>query len=132
VRRPTPASILIVEPTAAMGAFLADYIGRAGYRAITASRVADALDALANDPTIVLVLSDLRVPTPAEGVRLIEAMRRRWPGVPVAAMIAELDDLAGLFGAAEWPLLVLPKPIGLGLLDELLRLIAGRSAASMA
>ena len=131
VRQPTLASILIVEGTPSMGAFLAEYVGRAGYRAITASCVADALDTLANEPTIVLVLSDLRLPTPAEGARLIEAIRRRWPRVPVAAMVAELDDVAGLFGAAEWPLLVLPKPIGLGLLDELLRLVAGRSAAAM-
>ncbi len=130
VRQPTLASILIVEGTPSMGAFLAEYVGRAGYRAITASCVADALDTLANDPTIVLILCDVRVPTPAEGVRLIAAVRRRWPGVPVAAMVTELDDLAGLFGTAEWPLLVLPKPVTMGLLDELLRLVAGRSTAS--
>ncbi len=130
VRQPTLVSILIVDGTPSMGAFLADYVGRAGYHAITASCVADAFETLANDPAIVLILCDLRVPTPAEGVRLIEAVRRRWPDVPAAAMITELDDLAGLFGAAEWPLLVLPKPISLGLLDELLRLIASRSVAA--
>src|SRR5919199_1679547 len=46
--------------------------------------------------TFVLVLSDLPLPTPAEGVEAIRSIRSRWPQLPLAAMIAGLDDLAGL------------------------------------
>jgi hypothetical protein len=38
-----------------------------------------------------------------------------------------LGDLAPLFGTPAWPLQVLPKPVNLGLLDALLRLVPRRA-----
>jgi len=128
VRAADREAILVVEADAQLAAFLAEYVRRAGFRAVTAAGPSEAVASLADDPTIVLVLSDVRLPTPGEGVELIRALRRRWPQLPVAAIVSALDDLAELFGTAEWPLHVVPTPITLGLLDELLRLAVRRPA----
>ena len=51
----------------------------------------------------------------------METLRARWPQLPLIAMVAELDALQKVFGTAAWPVHVLPKPIILGLLDDVLR-----------
>jgi two-component system response regulator BaeR len=126
VRHAESATVLVVEANPQMAAFLAEYLRRAGYSAMLAARPAEALAIVADDPAIVLVLSDLRLPTSREGAALVRALRQRWPQLPVVAMIAALDDLADLFGTAEWPLQIIPKPITLGLLDDVLRLVTRR------
>jgi DNA-binding transcriptional regulator YhcF (GntR family) len=125
VRAPTRPAVLVVGDTAALGPFLADYIARSGHRAMTARSPDDALAALTSDPAIALVVTDIRIPTVAEGTAFIRDVRQRWRRRPVAVVITELGDLAGLFGAADWPLLVIPHPIVLGLLDEVLGLVLG-------
>lgn len=129
VRQAESPSVLIVEADTQLAAFLAEYVKGAGYRALTAARPTEALAIAANDPAVMLVLSDLRLPSLHDGTELIRALRQRWPQLPLAAMINAPDDLADLFGSAEWPLQIVPKPITLGLLDELLRLVAHRPAA---
>jgi DNA-binding transcriptional regulator YhcF (GntR family) len=130
VRQVQSPAILIVEADAQMAAFLAEYVRRAGFSALTVTRPADALALVANDPTVLLVLSDLHLPSLRDGTALIRALRQRWPQLPVAAMVTTLDDLADLFGSAEWPLQIVPKPITLGLLDDLLHLVGRRPNAS--
>jgi DNA-binding transcriptional regulator YhcF (GntR family) len=127
VRETSSPAILLIEATPTMAAFLADYVRRAGYRALTA-RQPDTLTVLSDDPAIVLALCDLEGLPPREGIEHIRTLRSRRPQIPVAAVVADLRDLQDLFGTAEWPLHVLPKPVNLGLLDELLRLVARRSA----
>ena len=72
------------------------------------------------------MLCDLETSTAKDGAEIIRAVRSRHPQLPIAAIVAALDDLQALFGTAEWPLHTLPKPINLGLLDDLLRLVAPR------
>ena len=48
---------------------------------------------------------------PRTARRSIRAVRSRHPQLPIAAIVAALDDLQALFGTAEWPLHTLPKPI---------------------
>jgi len=126
VRESSSPAILILEQTPQLEAFLADYLHRAGFRTVTARHPADALTILLDDPTITLVLADLHLPTPAQGTEIVKAIRSRWPRLHLAAITTTLDDLAGLFGSPEWPLHILPKPINLGQLDELLRLVTRR------
>jgi DNA-binding transcriptional regulator YhcF (GntR family) len=127
VRESGAPAILLIEAAPTMGAFLAEYVRRAGYRAVVASHQAEALAILTGDPAIILVLCDLEESPPREGIESIRMLRSRWPRLPVAAIVGDLRDVQELFGTAEWPLHVLPKPVNLGLLDELLRLVARRA-----
>jgi DNA-binding transcriptional MocR family regulator len=130
VREATGPAVLLIGHGPTLGTFPADYIGRAGYRTLAVGEPDDALARLANDREIVLGLCDLEPPAVQAGQKIIRALRSRHPRLPLAAIVADLGDLRELFGTAEWPLHVLPKPINLGLLDELLRLMRPRTRAA--
>ena len=104
--------------------------GRAGYRTLAVRQLSDALTILATDQAIVLVLCDIEAPAGQDGVEMLRALRSRYPQLPIAAIVGALSDLAELFGTAEWPLHILPNPINLGLLDELLLLARPRARAT--
>ena len=123
VREAGGPAVRVVARGPTLGAFLADYVGRAGFRAVAASGPTDALSILAEDQGVALVLCDVDPPHEADDAEIIRVIRTRHPEIPLAAIVADVRDLLGLFGSAEWPLLILPKPINLGLLDELLRLV---------
>jgi DNA-binding transcriptional regulator YhcF (GntR family) len=127
VRERSGPSILVVEDDATMAAFLADYVGRAGFQARIAHGLDDARATLSTDLAVVLALCDLRVPTAGQGVALIRALRSDWPHLPLAVLVAELGDLEPLFGTPAWPLHILSTPVNLGELDELLRLVPRRA-----
>jgi hypothetical protein len=54
-------------------------------------------------------------------------LHSRRPQLPLVALVADLRELQELFGTAGWPVHIVPKPVNLGLLDELLRLVAHRA-----
>jgi DNA-binding transcriptional regulator YhcF (GntR family) len=126
VREANGPAILIIEHESTIGDFLGDYIARAGYRSLLASQLTDALTILANDEGIALVLCHVGAPATPDGAEIIRVIRTRRPRLPLAAVVADVRDLTELFGTVDWPLLILPRPINLGLLDDLLRLIAPR------
>lgn len=123
VREATAQTVLIVDSGSTLGAFLADYLARAGLQALHASGPADALAILAKDEGVVLVLCDVEASPSTGGTETIRAIRARHPTLPLAAAAADPRDLLDLFGTPEWPLLTLPKPINLGLLGEVLALV---------
>lgn len=125
VRAATGPAVLVIGEAPTMGAFLAEYVRRAGYRGLAVGDGSEALAVIARDEGIVLALCDVEGPPPRAGIDAIRAVRLRRPHLPVAALVADLADLAPLFGTIDWPLVVLPKPVNLGLLDELLRLVGG-------
>jgi DNA-binding transcriptional regulator YhcF (GntR family) len=129
VRKATSPTIAMIGTDATMGDFLAQYVGRAGYRALVVGDQTEALDVVTGDQATVLVLCDLDGDRSAAGIEAIRALRSRRPHLLVAAIVADLDVLRPLFGTSEWPLQVLPKPVNLGLLDELLRLVASQVPA---
>jgi DNA-binding transcriptional regulator YhcF (GntR family) len=130
VRQEGAPAILLLVPDAQLAAFLADYVRQAGYRALVATGQAEALAALSGDVEVQLVVADAHLPTPAEAALAIKAIRARRPALPLAIIATGLDDLAELFGTLDWPIHVLPTPINLCLLDELLRLTARRAPPS--
>ena len=73
------------------------------------------------------MLCDLEPPALRAQVETIRTLRSRYPQLPLVALVATLSDLVELFGTVAWPLHVLPKPIILGLFDELLRLAGSRT-----
>jgi DNA-binding FadR family transcriptional regulator len=128
VREVGGAAVLVLEPSAQLAAFLSDYVHQAGLRAATAADGAEAAAFLSQDPEVVLVLAEVGLARPGDGVAVIRSIRSRWPQLPIAALVDDVRQLADLFGTAEWPIHVLPKPVNLGQLDELLRLVARRPA----
>jgi DNA-binding transcriptional regulator YhcF (GntR family) len=129
VREATSRAVLIVGPGATLGAFLADYVARAGFRSLSAGGPTEALTILAEDAGVIAVLCDIDTSHMADGTEAVRVIRARHPEVPLVAIVADVRDLLGLFGSAEWPLLVLPKPINLGQVDELLRLVTPPSVS---
>jgi DNA-binding transcriptional regulator YhcF (GntR family) len=131
VREASAPTVLILGQDATMGAFLADYIKRSAYRSLQARDLEDALAIISGSQEIILILCDVDERSarsgdprsPQTGREIIRALRLRHPQLPVAAIVADLDDMKQMFGTAEWPLLLLPKPINLGLLEEVLRLV---------
>ena len=132
VRVPARPAILVVDPDVAIRFVLADHLTRAGFRVLAASGPADGTEALASDPAVALVASGSRLPTLADGIDFIRAVRRRWPGLPLVALPTSPDDLAELHGTEEWPVLIVPKPVRLRQIDTVLRLVFPGDAASAA
>jgi CheY-like chemotaxis protein len=110
VRAPVLPAVLLVEDDPDARELLAAHVRAAGARPVLAANAVDARAALAADPALALVLSDVRLPEAADGIELIRAIRRRWPALPVAAVTAYPGDLAGLLGTPEAPVLVVAKP----------------------
>ena len=129
VRAQVPPAVLIVEDDAALRALLAEYVGRAGYRPIPVSATADGLARLGEDRSIALVFSDVRLPDTESGQDFIRAVRRRWPTLPLAAVTGYPEDLDGLHGTPDCPVLILPRPFWAHQIDETLRLALGRGHA---
>lgn len=130
VRPQAVPAVLIVEDDPAMRALLDEYVTRGGYRPIPASTAEAALRRLAADPSIAMVFTDVRMPD-ADGGQggLIRAVRRRWPTLPLVAVTSHPEDLHGLLGTPECPVLILPRPFWAHQIEETLRLALRPSPA---
>lgn len=122
VREPAIPAVLIVDDDPSMRDLLRTFVTNAGYRAIVAANPTEGLTAIERDPAIGLVLSDVRMPTAIAGIEFIRAVRRRWPALPLAAVTGYPGDLVGLHGTPDCPVLILPKPVRSGQINEILRL----------
>jgi CheY-like chemotaxis protein len=111
VRAQVAPTVLIVDDDPQMRTLLRTYTTRAGHRVVEVASPAEALEVLAHDRSIALVLSDVRLPAPSDGVTFIRTVKRRWPEVPLAAITASPDDLAELHGRPECPVLILSRPV---------------------
>jgi DNA-binding transcriptional regulator YhcF (GntR family) len=127
VRQSVASAVLIVDADPLVRGLLRDRVAQSGYRAIEASSAAEGLVALESDGTIALVLSEVRLEPadvvgftnavgaaaqgPPRSIDFLRAVRRRRPAVPLVALTDSAHDLAALHGAAECPVLILPKPI---------------------
>src|SRR5262249_46520802 len=86
---------------------------------------AEALARLESEPSIALVLSDIRMPDSEGGVAFIRTVRRRWPDLSLAAVTGFPEDLAMLHGTDEYPVLTIPKPFRAHQIDDARRLGRG-------
>ena len=124
VRAPAVPAVLIVDDEPAVRRVLTAFVEQGGARAVAAAGPAAALAVLEREPRVALILSDVRMPAAADGVAFIRTARRRWPAVPLAAITAFPGDLDGLVDTPEWPVLILPKPVRLAQILEVLRLLS--------
>ena len=118
----TTLGILVVEDEPGERSMLAAHVQHAGYRAVEAADARSALEHLAMDREIALVLSDVRMPRPEDGIAFIRLVRQRWAELPVAVITGYPDDLAIVHDTPEAPVLVLVKPVRARQLDEVFRL----------
>ena len=130
VLAPAPKSVLIVEDEDQARALVGEYVSTAGYRPLLASGPEEALGHLERDRTIVLVLSDIRMPLQTDGIEFIRTVRRRWPTLPLAAVTGYPDDLAELHGTADCPTLVVLKPVRRSQIEETLSRLPPASSPS--
>ena len=93
-------------------------LNKLGYRTRQAADARGALEVLADDPAIDLVLSDVMMPGGMSGVQLARTIRQRYPGVAVLLT-------SGYGGAAEEVRAVgvpsIAKPYQLDVLNERIR-----------
>jgi CheY-like chemotaxis protein len=122
VRAQTMPDVLVVEDEVPVRTRLCAHITDAGYNAVEAGGPAEAQSALESDHAIALILVEVHMPTREAGAAFISLVRRRWPQVPLAAMLDHPDDLAELHGTAECPVLILTKPVHARHVEEILRL----------
>jgi CheY-like chemotaxis protein len=124
-RRALRGCILLVEDDDGVAALVAEMLKSLGYRVTRVASARAALGALADDPGIDLVFSDILMPGPMTGVDLAREVRRRRPGAPIlltsgyagaALKATDVDDIQILF-----------KPYQIGALDAALREALGNS-----
>jgi DNA-binding NtrC family response regulator len=108
-----------------VAALVAEMLSSLGYRVTRVASARAALGALADDPGIDLVFSDILMPGPMTGVDLAREVRRRRPGAPIlltsgyagaTLKATDIDDIQILF-----------KPYQIGALDAALREALGKS-----
>ncbi|GAC1651069.1 MAG: hypothetical protein NVS4B8_25780 [Herpetosiphon sp.] len=122
VRERQVAAVLIVENDPGMGLLLGEHVSMAGYRPVIVTTTVEALETLVRDSSITLIFSDVRMPEKETGIEFIRAVRRRWPELPLVAVTGFPDDLLGLYGSPECPILILTKPFWASQIEETLRL----------
>jgi len=119
--QPQRCPLLVVDDDQRVRNALSRVLEAAGYRVLSAADGADALDRLAAEPTIALVLSDIAMPR-MDGLALYGALCCGHPQLPVILMTG--DPSAATDAAAMDPgALVLRKPLDHRALVELIRAV---------
>jgi CheY-like chemotaxis protein len=129
VRAGSAAAVLIVDDEPVSRMLLREQVHANGYQPLEAADPAAGLAILQHGGRIALVLTDVRMPSAADGVAFIRTVRRRWPELPLAAVTGYAADLADLLGTPDCPLLILSKPVQPNQLQQVLQLVHGRGMA---
>jgi CheY-like chemotaxis protein len=122
VRAPTMPNVLVVADEIPVRTLLCAHATNAGYTTVEAAGPAEAQSALEGGRAIALIVAAVHMPTREAGAAFISLVRRRWPQVPLAAVLDHPDDLAELHGTVECPVLILTKPVQARHVEEILRL----------
>jgi len=75
--------VLVVEDEALLLYSTADDLREQGFEVIEARNAAEALVALASNPRISLLFTDIDMPGSMDGLALAAAVRNRWPPVKI-------------------------------------------------
>ena len=81
----SPARILVVDDNLDLADTLAMQLEHLGHPALARGSVRDALDALDDDPSIRLVITDIRMPD-VDGLDFRRVLKHRFPALPVVLM----------------------------------------------
>ena len=86
-RRPV---VLIVEDEFLLRMDAVDMIKAAGFEALEAGNADDAIDILEARPDITVVFTDIQMPGSMDGLKLVQAVRGRWPPIKIIATSGRL------------------------------------------
>ena len=84
-------TVLVVEDDVMMRTKLAEELQDAGYLVVEASDGTEAVEILTLTPDVKIVISDVRMPGPIDGVELCRRVRSRYPGIKVVLSSGEPD-----------------------------------------
>ena len=82
-------TVLVVEDEAMMRTKLVEELEDAGYLVVEASDGTEAVDILTLRPDIKIVISDVRMPGPIDGVELCRRVRSGYPGIKIVLSSGE-------------------------------------------
>jgi signal transduction histidine kinase/CheY-like chemotaxis protein len=103
-------AILLVEDDPAVRAFAAEALGGLGYRVVEAGEGRTALAALATEPELALLLTDVGLPNGMTGRQLADAVHRLRPALPVLYSTAYAPNAIVHGGVLDPGTRLLPKP----------------------
>jgi len=109
-----PHRILVVDDEVEVREILAETLVDCGYTVVTAASGEEALPVLAQDHSVGMVITDVRMPG-MSGLALAEEIRRRWPQVKVVL-------ISGYFLPAGAPQRFLKKPFHMKELASIVRM----------
>jgi CheY-like chemotaxis protein len=116
-RSSTPAA-LVVEDEVIVRLHIADIVEGAGFTAVKAFNADEAIELLMLRSDIRVVITDVNMPGPMDGLKLAHAVRNRWPPVEIIVMSGKSrpndDDLPARG-------MLFNKPVDEGLLRQALR-----------
>jgi len=113
------ARVLLVEDNPAVASAVAELLAALGCRVEHASQGEQALDLLASKAErFDLVMSDIEMPGPIDGIALAERLRQERPGLPVILMTGYAPRIEQ---ANRMNLSVLPKPCSAAVLGDAIR-----------
>ena len=111
-------TVLVVEDSPEVAEVATAYFQQLGYMVKQVASAKEALELIGCDPNIDLVFSDLLMPGGMSGLELGQAIRRRYPAMPVLLATGYSD---GVPDALEQGFVVLQKPFDLAALEQALR-----------
>jgi CheY-like chemotaxis protein len=82
-------TVLVVEDEAMMRTKLAEELEDAGYLVVEASNGTEAIEILIVRQDVKIVISDVRMPGPIDGVELCRRVRSGYPGIKVVLSSGE-------------------------------------------
>jgi response regulator RpfG family c-di-GMP phosphodiesterase len=92
-----PASVLCVDDEPNILAALKRLLRPEGYKVLTATSASDAFGILETEPSIGVVISDMRMPV-MNGAEFLEGVRKRWPRV-ARLLLTGHSDMEATIGA---------------------------------
>ncbi len=115
--------VLVVEDELLLRMDAADAIRADGFEVVEAANADDAIEILEARPDITVVFTDIQMPGSMDGLKLVRAVRGRWPPIKIVATSGLVD-----VGEKDLPEggRFLPKPYHARQLAALLRELTDR------
>jgi CheY-like chemotaxis protein len=79
----SPHAVLIVEHDELLKSLTVDLMENAGFVALQAGNADEALAILETRPDIALLLTSISMPGSMDGLKLVHAVRERWPAIKI-------------------------------------------------
>src|SRR5262245_19989045 len=118
-------TVLVVEDSPEVAEVATAYFQQLGYMVKQVASPNEALELIGHDPKIDLVFSDVLMPGGMSGLELGQAIRGRYPPMPVVLATGYSD---GVHDALQKGFVVLQKPFDLAALEQALGEVRARTA----